>query len=329
MQRKPTLGARCAALVTVLLLACNAHAQTTPAPAFPTKQVDITVGYAAGGGVDMLARLIANQLAQTGHPAIVENRAGAGSTVGARYVAGRPKDGHSLLMMNDAYSLAPAVFKSLGYDPKKDLNAVINVAYAPMLVVVPTTSRFMTLADVVAAAAAQPGKLSYGSCGTGTDPHLAGEMMNLAFKIQTVHVPYKGCGPALVDVLGGQVDLAVVTISGAMSHIAAGKMRALAITSKDRSPAVPSVPTIAESGAPGFNLSQWQGLAVPGGTPDNVKMDIYRTVSKIMKTDAMQKKLAELGYTPADDNPQAFQKIVNDDIERFGVLAKKIGLNLD
>ncbi|VCU68611.1 Tripartite tricarboxylate transporter family receptor [Pigmentiphaga humi] len=306
-----------------------AAAEIKPAPTFPVKQVEITVPYAVGGGVDMLARLIGEQLGKLGHPVIVDNKAGAGSTVGTRIVAGKPKDGHSLLMMNDAYSLAPAIYKNLGYDPKKDLEAVINVAYAPMLVVVPTTSKFKTLADLVAAGREAPGKLSYGSCGAGTDPHLAGEMMNIDFKMQNVHVPYKGCGPALVDTMGGQVDFAVVTISGALTYISGNKLRALAITSADRSKAVPEVPTIAESGAPGFNLSQWQGLAVPGGTPENIKMDVYKTISAIMKTDAMRKRLLDLGYTTADEGPAAFQKIVNEDIDRFATLAQKIGLRAD
>ena len=307
----------------------TAQAEVKPAPTFPVKTVEITVPYAVGGGVDMLARLIGDQLGRLGQSVIVENKAGAGSTVGTRIVAGKPKDGHSLLMMNDAYSLAPAIYKNLGYDPKKDLAAVINVAYAPMLVVVPASSRFKTLADVVEVGRQPGSKLSYGSCGAGTDPHLAGEMMNIEFKMHNVHVPYKGCGPALVDVLGGQVDLAVVTISGALTYISSGKLRALAITSSDRSKAVPDVPTVAESGAPGFNLSQWQGLAVPGGTPDNIKMDIYKTVSAIMKTDAMRKRLEDLGYTTADEGPAAFQKIVNDDIDRFAALARKIGLSAD
>ena len=317
-------------LTSAVFLLGGMAAQAQGPAVFPTKMVDITVPYPAGGGVDLLARLIASQLSTSGgQSVVVENRAGAGGTVGARYVVGRPKDGHSMLMMNDAYSLAPAVFKSLSYDPKKDLEAVINVAWAPMLVLVPGSSRYKTLADIVADGAKPGAALSYGSCGAGTDPHLAGEMMNIAFKMHSVHVPYKGCAPAMVDVMGGQVDYGVITISGALPYLASGKMRALAITSKDRSRAVPTVPTVAESGAPGYELSQWQGLAVPAGTPEENKQAIYKSVSSIMKTDAMQKKLLELGYTPADDNPAAFQKIVNDDIGRFAALAKKIGLTLD
>ena len=313
-------------LSSALAVPMIAWAQPKPAPSFPVKPVDITVPYAAGGGVDMLARLISEQLSKLGHPVIVENRPGAGSTVGTRYVAGKPKDGHSLLMMNDAYALAPAIFKNLGYDPKKDLEAVINVAYAPMLIVVPTNSPIKDFSDLVKRGQANLGKMSFGSCGAGTDPHLAGEMMNIDFKMKNVHVPYKGCGPAVVDVMGGQVDFAVITISAALSSVAANKLRALAITSKERSKTVPTVPTIAESGSPSFNLSQWQGLAVPAGTPQNVKQDIYKVVSSIMRTPEMRKRLEDLGYTVVDEDPKTFQKLINDDIDRFGALAKQIGL---
>jgi tripartite-type tricarboxylate transporter receptor subunit TctC len=306
-------------------LASQASAQ----PVFPNKTVDITVPYPPGGGVDLLARLISASMLASGHSIVVENRSGAGGTVGARYVVGRPKDGHSLLMMNDAYAIAPGVYKKLGYDPKKDLAAVINVAWAPMLLVTAPDSKYKSVADVVMASRAKDAKVSYGSCGAGTDPHLAGEMMNLAFKISNTHIPYKGCGPALVDVLGGQVELAFVTISGAMTYVKSGRMRALAITSGERSKVMPDVPTMAESGARDFNLSQWQGLAVPAGTPEDMKLAIYETVSKIMKADAMQKKLFDLGYTPANDGPEAFQKIVNSDIDRFTKLAKDLGLSIE
>ena len=290
---------------------------------FPNKAVDITVPYAPGGGVDLLARLIAQSLSSaSGHSVIVENRAGAGSTIGTRYVAGRPKDGHSLLMMNDAYAIAPAVFKNLPYDPKKDLETVINVAYAPMLLVASEGSPYKTVADVVKAASMKDAKLSYASCGTATNPHLAGELFNITFKTKITHIPYKGCGPAIVDVLGGQIELGFVTITGAIPYVKSGKMRALAITAKERSLIFPDVPTMAQSGAPNFYLNQWQGLAVPAGTPVGVKTAIFEAVSKIMQTPATQSKLLELGYMPANDGPEVFQRIVDGDIDRFSKLAK-------
>ncbi len=326
--RMPSLMRRLSVAVGFILAATVGHTQT-PAN-FPTKSIDITVPFPPGGGVDLLARLISAPLSVVlGRPVVVENRSGAGGTIAARYVAGRPNDGHSLLMLNDAYAIAPAVFKNLQYDPKKDLAAIINVAYAPMVLVTPANSPYASLADVVAAGVAKNSKVSYGSCGTGTSPHLAGELFNIAFKMQSTHIPYKGCGPALVAVLGGQVELAFVTLSGAVPHLKSGKMRALAITSKDRSKVLPNVPAVAESGAPDFHMSQWQGLAVPAGTPEGVKNALYEAISKVMQTDEMQKKLFELGYTPASEKPDVFQKIIDSDIDKFAKLAKQIGLSLD
>lgn len=315
---------------SALIAAASAPARAQdvkPAPAFPAKTVEITVPYAVGGGVDMLGRLIGDQIGKLGHPVIVSNRGGAGGMVGTKYVAGQPKDGHYLLMTNDAYSLAPAIFKDLSYDPKRDLEPVVAVAYAPMLVLVPANSRFQSFADLVQAS--KGGKLSWASCGAGTDPHLAGEMMNMEYKMQNTHIPYKGCGPAMIDVMGGQVDYGVITISGALAHIAAGKLRPLAITSQTRSAATPNTPTMRELGAANFALDQWQGLFVPAGTPESVKQAIYKTVSSIMKTPEMKQKLEGLGYIVADEGPDSFKKIVHGDIDRFAALAKQIGLKAD
>jgi tripartite-type tricarboxylate transporter receptor subunit TctC len=259
--------------------------------------------------------------------AVVDNKPGAGGTVAVAFVAARPGDGTALLMMNDSYSLAPAVYPKLGYDPRKDIAPVIGVAYAPMLVLVPAQSPYKTLGDLVSASLKAP--LNWGSCGAGTDPHLAGEMLNQSFKMKNVHVPYKGCGPALVDTLGGQLDFAVVTISGALQYVNGGRMRGLAITSAQRSPVVPNVPTVAESGAPGFHLSQWQGLAVPGNTPEDLKQKIFEVVAAIVKSSEINKKLLELGYTPAAETPAQFTKVVHTDIDRFAALAKQLNLKID
>jgi tripartite-type tricarboxylate transporter receptor subunit TctC len=299
-------------------------AQTGP---WTPKTVQITVPFPPGGGVDILARLISNELQKQGMTTVVDNKPGAGGTVAVAYVAARPGDGTALLMMNDSYSLAPAVYPKLGYDPRKDIAPVIGVAYAPMLVLVPAQSPYKTLGDLVSASLKAP--LNWGSCGAGTDPHLAGEMLNQSFKMKNVHVPYKGCGPALVDTLGGQLDFAVVTISGALQYVNGGRMRGLAITSAQRSPVVPNVPTVAESGAPGFHLSQWQGLAVPGNTPEDIKQKIFEVVAGIVKSSEINKKLLELGYTPAAETPAQFTKVVHTDIDRFAALAKQLNLKID
>jgi tripartite-type tricarboxylate transporter receptor subunit TctC len=290
------------------------------------KSVQITVGFAPGGGVDMLARIIATELQKRGITAVVENRPGAGSTLAAAYVVGRPNDGSALMMVNDSYALAPAVYPKLSYDPRKDLAPVIGVAYAPMVVLVPAQSPYKTLAELMAASKTS---LNWGSCGSGTAPHLAGELLNIAFKVKNTHVPYKGCGPALVDLLGGQVDFGVVTVSGALGHLKTGKLRALAITSAQRAPFLPDLPTVAEGGAADFQMSQWQGLAVPGTTPEPLKQRIYEVVAEIIQNPEMQKRLLDLGYTPATENPAQFQRVVHADIERMSVIAKRLNLKAD
>lgn len=291
------------------------------------KSVQITVGFAPGGGVDLLARMIATELQKRGMTAVVENRPGAGSTLAAAYVVGRPNDGSALMMMNDSYALAPAVYQKLGYDPRKDLAPVVGVAYAPMVVLVPAQSPHKTLADLVAASNKAP--MNWGSCGSGTAPHLAGELLNIAFKAKNSHVPYKGCGPALVDLLGAQLDFGVVTVSGALGHLKTGKLRALAITSAQRAPFLPDLPTVAESGSADFQMSQWQGLGVPGSTPEPIKQRIYEVVAEIIQNPEMQKRLLDLGYTPATENPAQFQRVVHADIDRMSVIAKRLNLKVD
>jgi tripartite-type tricarboxylate transporter receptor subunit TctC len=299
---------------------------------FPSKQMDITVPWAPGGGVDILGRLVAQALGTAvNQTVIVENRPGASGAVGARFIAGRPADGHSLLMMNDTYAITGATSKNLQFNPKRDIAPVIIVAYAPQLLVTSSQSPLNSFADVVKAGKAKDAKLSYGACGAGTPGHLAAESLNITLDMKILHIPYKGCAPTLVDVMGGQLDLAWVTLSAAVPHLKAGKLKALAVSSKDRSPVLPEVPTLSESGAPGASFSSWQGVGVPGGTPENIKIQLYAAIAKVAKTEGFQKRLVELGFTPANlnESPAVFQNIVDRDIDRFAQLGKQINFTLD
>lgn len=301
------------------------------AAGFPNKQIDLTVPWAPGGGVDILARVIAAPLSvAVNQPVVVENRPGASGAIGARYVAGRPADGHSLLMMNDTYAITAGIAK-MQFDPKKDIAGVIIVAYAPQLLVASTQSPFRTFADIIKAAKAPDAKLSYGACGSGTPGNLGAESLNIAFDLKILHIPYKGCGPTLVDVIGGRVDMAWVTLSAAVPHIKAGKIKAIAVSSKERSPILPEVPTVSESGAPGFEFNSWQAVGVPGGTPENVKTQLHAAIAKVVGTEAMQKRLIELGFTPAklDVTPAAFQSIIERDIDAFAKLGKQANLTME
>ena len=318
------------AILTYGLGAISQAAAQEKAEQFPSKPINITVTFPPGGGTDVLARLIGNYLQDsTGHSAIVENRPGASGNLGARYVAGRAPDGYSLLMVNSSFAVNPGVFSNLPFDPKKDFVPIINVAFVPSVLIVPSDSPYQSLSDMLNAAKPEKNSVSYGSCGNGTPQHLAGEMLNISAKTHITHIPYTGCGPALKDVLGGQVPMAIITASSASAQIQAGQVRALAVTSQERSPLMPNIPTVAEQGYPGYQLNQWHGLLAPAGTPVAIQKKLYDDLVKVLERQEIKDKLASLGYTPAKDGPSAFQLILNSDIDRFAMLTKEIGLRAD
>ena len=318
------------AILTYGLGAISQAAAQEKAEQFPSKPINITVTFPPGGGTDVLARLIGNYLQDsTGHSAIVENRPGASGNLGARYVAGRAPDGYSLLMVNSSFAVNPGVFSNLPFDPKKDFVPIINVAFVPSVLIVPSDSPYQSLSDMLNAAKPEKNSVSYGSCGNGTPQHLAGEMLNISAKTHITHIPYTGCGPALKDVLGGQVPMAIITASSASAQIQAGQVRALAVTSQERSPLMPNIPTVAEQGYPGYQLTQWHGLLAPAGTPVAIQKKLYDDLVKVLERQEIKDKLASLGYTPAKDGPSAFQLILNSDIDRFAMLTKEIGLRAD
>lgn len=325
-QRKPRL-----LTLAGLLLSCSMLAPAVAsANTFPDKPIEIIVTFPPGGGTDLLARLIGNYFnEQLGQPAIVDNRPGASGNIGARLVAQRQADGQSLLMVNSSFAVNPAVFDKLPFDPKKDFTAISNFAFVPSVIIVPADSPFKTLKDLIAAAQAKPGEVFFGSCGNGTPQHLAGEMLNEAAKAEIAHIPYKGCGGALNDVMGNQVGSAFVTASSTLPFIESGKVRALAVTSAERSPLLPEVPSVAELGYPGYELNQWHGLLAPTGTPDAVVQKLHEAVEKIIARDDVKAKLTSLGYTVAHDGPAEFQAMINADIDRFQELAQKIGLKIN
>ncbi len=301
-----------------------------PISQFPSKPITIVVNFPVGGGTDILARILGNYFTESfGQPAIVENRAGASGNVGAKHVADKPSDGYSLLMVNSSYAINPGVFTSMPFDPKKDLTPIINVAFIPSVLVVPADSPYKNLASLITAAKPTKNEVSFGSCGNGTPQHLAGAILNINAKTNITHIPYGGCGPALRDVLGGQIPMAIITASSAAAQIKAGKLIALAITSAERTLQLPNIPTVAEQGYPGYQMNQWHGLLVPADTPVALQAKLYERLLKIVQLPEVKEKLISIGYTPAYDNPTTFKKIVHDDIDRFSNLTKSIGLKLD
>lgn len=321
---KFALGVVCLA---VLLSACGPGGQQ--ADAYPEHAITIVVTFPPGGGTDMLARKLAGALERDlGQPVVVENRPGASGNIGARAVAEAAPDGYTLLMVNSSYAINPGVYRNLPFSPTQDLAAVINVAYVPSLVVVPVDSPLATLRAALAAAHGdQP--LSFASCGNGTPQHLAGEMLHDATGARLQHVPYRGCGPALADVVSGQVAMGIVTASSAAPLVQAGKLRALAVTSAQRSSLMSAVPTVAEQGMPGYELDQWHGLLTTAGTPQTVVDQLNAAVVQVLARPAMQEDLRQLGFRPTMTTPAEFQQLVQADIARFAAVTERIGLRVD
>ncbi|CAB3692100.1 hypothetical protein LMG3458_02184 [Achromobacter deleyi] len=320
-----------ALLLTLALGACgNPPSGDTPSDAsYPTHPVTIVVTFPPGGGTDLLARRLGASLQeQFGQPVVVENRPGASGNIGARIVAESPPDGYTLLMVNSSFAINPGVYRNLGFAPKRDFAAVINVAFVPSVFVVPAASALRNLDDALTAA--RPDRpLPFASCGNGTPQHLAGEMLARATGASLQHVPYKGCGPALTDVMAGQVGVGIVTASSAAPLIAAGKLRALAVTSPQRSPLLPEVPTVAEQGVPDYALDQWHGLLAPAATPPAVVAKLNAAVARIVQRPDVQASLREQGFTPTISSPRAFQDMINADIDRYTALTEAIGLRAD
>lgn len=310
-----------------LLLAALAlgAAFTVPAQeAWPTKPIRMIVPFPPGGGTDILARLVAAKLTETAKwTVIADNRAGAGGTIGIAEAAKAAPTGYDIVMgQKDNMVVAPWLYKSLSYDPTKDLVAVASVAYTPVIIGTSATSRFKTLDDVVKAAPAAPDTITYGSPGNGTTIHLAGEIFKSEAKVSMRHVPYKGSGPALMDVLAGNVDLLVSSVPSAIAQIKAGKLRPLAVTSAARSTSLPDVPTVAELGYKGFDVSTWYGIFVPARTPPEVVSALNRKVNELLATPEMKAAIVAQGAEPLPMTPAQFGAVVKDDYLKWkGIVA--------
>ncbi len=294
--------------------------------AYPEKPVNVVVTFPPGGGTDLLARKLAAQLEREwGQSWVVENRPGASGNIGARMVASAPADGYTLLMVNSSFAVNPSVFSQLEFDPKNDFNAVVNVAYVPSVLVTAAAGPWHSLHDVWQASQTEQG-VHFASCGNGTPQHLAGGLLQQLGATQLLHVPYKGCGPALSDVLTGHVPVGMVTLSSASAFIEAGRLRALAVTSPERHHALPDVPSVAEALGQPYELDQWHGLLAPAGTPKAVIEKLNTRLNVILRRPDMQADLEALGYTIAQQSAQEFQRLIVSDIDRFADLSAGMGL---
>lgn len=314
-------------------LAPPAIAQAVTAPpvnrqaGYPGHPVRLIVPYSTGGGTDTVARVIGQKLAEFwGQAVVVENRPGAGDTVGTAVAAQAPPDGYTLVMSSISLAFDPVIYPHLSYDPLRDLAPVAMVATQPNMLVVQPRLGVTSVAGLIAMARQHPGAINYASGGVGSGPHLAAEMFQQMAGIRLTHVPYKGTGPALTDLLGGQVDLMISVAVASVPLVKAGKLRALAVTGAKRSALAPDVPTIAEAGVPGYEFNTWYGIEAPAGTPAAIVSKINADVNRATQAPEVRVRLAELGMEPLSGTPQAFGALIRDEVAKWSKVAKGIEL---
>ena len=312
------------AALAALVLAAPAHAQN-----YPTRPIRLIVPFPPGGGTDAVSRIVAQELTKsTGWTIVVENKAGAGGMIGLADAArSRSNDGYDIVMGQvDNVIIAPAVQRSNAIDPVKDLTPVIQVASSPFLFMTAIDSKYKTLNDWVAEAKANPGKISYGTAGYGTFTHLAVELLQKAGNFKAVQVPYKGAAPAITDLIGGHIPMAALSIASGMPHIQGGKVRGLAVTSAQRSAALPDVPTVAEQGFPGFEANGWLGILVPNGTPPQVIAKLNAEIAKVMQTPEMKKQLLAQGVEARTSTPEQFGALIKSEEAKWHKIIADAGI---
>jgi tripartite-type tricarboxylate transporter receptor subunit TctC len=306
-------------------LATSAFAQ-----GYPSKPAKVIVPYPPGGPTDIVARVVSQKLSeQMGQQFIVENRPGAGGNIGAEAVAKSPADGYTLLVATTAHAINPALFKSLGYNLVKDFAPVSQLTSGPLVIVANPSLPAKNVKELIALAKAKPGSLNYASSGNGQSTHLSAELFGTMAGIKMNHIPYKGSAPALTDVMGGQASLMFDTMLSAMPQVKNGKLKAIAVTSASRSPAAPDVPTVAESGLPGYEAIAWNGLLAPAGTPAEVVGKLNAELKKALDAPDVKDRFSAQGFGAAWNTREAFAKFIQAELDKWAKVVKVSGATLD
>lgn len=296
------------------------------ADAYPSKPLRLVVGYAAGGATDVIARLVGAKLQESlGQTVVIDNKPGANSNLGAEQVVRSPADGYTVYVYTIANTINATLYEKLGYDPLKDFEPVGLIAKVPNLLVVNNNVPVKTVAEYVAYTKAQPNGITFASSGSGSSIHLSGEMFKMVTKLNMLHVPYRGSAPAVTDLIGGQVQSMFDNAPSALPHVQGGRLRAIAITSAQRSPLLPDVPTIAESGYPGFDVQSWFGLALPAGTPRPVVDRLNAAMQQVIAQGEVQQRLAALGATPAPGAPAQMGEFMAAEVKRWRAVVQASG----
>ena len=301
------------------------------AQAWPSKPIRLIVPFPPGGGNDVIARAVAQKLGERlGQSVVVENRAGANGIVGLQALMQSAPDGHTIAVgAAGPLAVNPGLYDKLPYDPVKDFAPITNMVNFPLLLVTHPSVAAKTTRDLVELAKAQPGKLHYSSPGSGNSGHLAGELFNSMAGVKTVHVPYKGQGPALADLLAGQVQMLYSSIPSVLPHIRQGQLNAIAVGSAKRVPSLPEIPTIAESGVPGYEAYSWVGMIAPAGTPKDVIARLYREIVEILKQKDVAEKLNGQGALPVGDSPEQFAAYIKAEIDKWSAVVRSSNIKVE
>ncbi len=319
---------RFAALAAIGIVAFPAP---TCAQSYPSKPIRLVVPFPAGGSLDVVARAIGQKLTDAwGQPVIIDNRPGAGGNIGADLVAKSAPDGYTILEgALSTHAVNVSLYARMPYDPIKDFVPITLVAVTPNVLVINPSLPVNSVPELVAYAKAHPGKLSFGSGSNGSAGHLAGELFKTEARVDMVHIPYKGGAPAMQDLLGGQIQLMFDNLANSMQQVRAGKLKALAVTTARRSPLVPELPTLSETGLPGFDIYTWWGFMAPAGTPKEIVFKWNAEVTRILNTPEMKSFFAQQGAEPAPTSPEQFAALIRSEIPKYAKIVKDSGAKVD
>ena len=313
----------------IAVIACAVLAPLSgQAQDYPSRPLRFIVAFSAGGAADLLARTLGQKLSERwGQQVVIDNRAGAGGVIGMQIAARAPADGYTLLMGSSSnMAIAPALYSDLSYDPLKSYAPVTEAALVPIIMVVHPSVPARTVEELVQYAKARPGQLTYASSGAGATPHISGELFRRMAGIDLVHVPYKGGGEAVAAVLGGQVQMSFGAVSTALPHMKTGRLRGLGVTSLKRLSAAPDVPTIAESGLPGYEVAQWFGVFMPAGTPNAIVIRLNRELRSILALQEVKDRYSAQGVEPTSNTPEAFAAYVKAEVVKWSKLLKDMNI---
>ena len=309
-------------LAVLCLLPLSLSAQT-----YPTQPIKIVVGFSPGGVPDIAARIIGQHMSEHWkQPVLVENKLGAGSNIAAQVVANAPSDGYTLLSISSAFAISPAIYSSMSFDPVKDFSGVTLTATGPAFLLVSPNLKVNSVKELIDYAAKNPGKVTYSSAGVGSGSHFAAELIQAKAGISLLHIPTKGIPDAITEVMSGRVDFFISPYASAISLVRAGKVRAIAVTSTKRIKDFPSLPTVAESGVPGYKWEFWYGLLAPAKTPKPILQKIYAEVKRILELPSVKERFDELGTTAVSSTPEQFDALIAAEILEFARLAKVSGI---